>query len=113
MLVDGVMIGRAIYHDPYFLSEMDRRYFGSNIAIRTREEVIEQMLPYIKNEQQRGVYLSKITRHMLGLFQGQPGAKQWRRVLSTLAVQMNADIRVVQQALAMVNIEAEKQKRNS
>ena len=112
-LVDGVMLGRAIYHDPYLLSEMDRRYFVSNAAIHTREKVIEQMLCYIKNEQQSGVYLSKITRHMLGLFQGQPGAKQWRRALSTLAVRANADKRVVQRALAMVNAEAEKQQQNS
>lgn len=100
--VDGVMLGRAVYHDPYFLSEMDGRYFADNRAIPTRAEVIEQMLPYIDNERQKNVCLQQITRHMLGLFKAQPGAKQWRRVLSALAVRRDADARVVQQALVMV-----------
>lgn len=83
--VDGVMIGREAYQNPYFLAEIDRRYFGLPDDAPERREVVEKILPYIDQEMDRGVPLKSITRHMLGLFQGRPGAKAWRRHISETA----------------------------
>ncbi len=80
--VDGVMIGRAAYHDPWLLAEADARVFGDLPASTTRREVFEAMLPYIERELAAGTRLHAITRHMLGLFHGVPGARAWRRMLS-------------------------------
>ena len=80
--VDGVMIGREAYQNPYFLAEIDRRYYGVEDSAPERREVVEDMLPYIEREMARGVPLKSITRHMLGLFQGRPGARAWRRHIS-------------------------------
>jgi len=100
--VDGVMMGRAIYHDPYLLAEADKELFADNHSIPSRKQVIEQMLPYIERRMTEGRPLKSITRHLLGLFQGQPGAKAWRRHLSEQAHLKGADIDVVLQALALV-----------
>ncbi len=80
--VDGVMIGRAAYHDPWLLAEADARVFGDPPASTTRREVFAAMLPYIERELASGTRLHAITRHMLGLFHGVPGARAWRRMLS-------------------------------
>jgi len=80
--VDGVMIGREAYQNPYFLAAIDARYYGMSDDRPERKEVVEQILPYIQREMDRGVPLKSITRHMLGLFQGRPGAKAWRRHIS-------------------------------
>jgi len=80
--VDGVMIGREAYQNPYFLAAIDARYYGVSDDRPERKEVVEQILPYIQREMDRGVPLKSITRHMLGLFQGRPGAKAWRRHIS-------------------------------
>jgi tRNA-dihydrouridine synthase A len=80
--VDGVMIGRAAYHDPYMLAEADGRIFADARSAPTRRQVIERLLPYVERMRTRGVPLHAITRHILGLFQGIPGAKEWRRFLS-------------------------------
>jgi len=98
--VDGVMLGRAAYHDPYLLAGVDRRFFDAPQAIPGREEIVEHMLPYIEGELQAGTPLKHITRHMLGLFQGMPGARHWRRCLSTRATRSGADSGVVLDALA-------------
>jgi tRNA-dihydrouridine synthase A len=79
--VDGVMLGRAAYHDPYLLAEVDRRLFGDLHPVPSRTQVVMAMLPYIERELQAGTRLKHITRHMLGLFQGVPGARAWRREL--------------------------------
>lgn len=80
--VDGVMIGRAAYHNPYLLAEVDRRFYGDSRPPPTRLEVLERFEPYIRQELARGTALHHMTRHILGLLQGQPGARRWRRYLT-------------------------------
>ena len=97
--LDGVMIGRAAYHEPYeVLAEADRRIFGAGAA-PGRFEVIERMRPYITRHLEGGGRLHQITRHMLGLFHGQPGARAWRRVLSERANRPGAGLEVIDAAL--------------
>ncbi len=99
--VDGVMIGRAAYETPYLLAEADRVFYrGSRVP--SRREVVEKMLPYIERMLRRRVHLSRITRHMLGLFARQPGARAWRRQLSEHAHREGAGTEVLLQALAHV-----------
>jgi tRNA-dihydrouridine synthase A len=97
--VDGVMLGRAIYQDPCLLAAVDQRFFSAAHAIPEREEIVRQMLPYIDRELKAGTLLKHITRHMLGLFQGVPGARHWRRHLSTHACRAGAGLEVVVAAL--------------
>ena len=80
--VDGVMLGRAAYQSPFILAEVDRRYFGATDAPPSREDIVERLIPYIATRLAAGARLNQITRHILGLYQGVPGAKQWRRHLS-------------------------------
>lgn len=98
--VDGVMMGREAYQNPYVLAEVDRRLYGDPHPVPTREEVVQALIPYIERELAEGVYLSRITRHILGLFQGQPGARAWRRHLSEHAHRPGAGVEVLTQALA-------------
>ena len=101
--VDGVMLGRAAYHNPWLLADVDRLYFGDSHPVPTRSDVIRQMLPYIDGELNRGTTLIHITRHMLGLFQGQPGARRWRRHLSEQAHRPGAGTQVLLDALDTMN----------
>lgn len=81
--VDGVMMGREIYSNPYILSQVDHAIFGiSNVSVRSRSDIIEAMTTYIQSEISEGARVWHIARHMLGLFQGQVGGKIWRRYLS-------------------------------
>ncbi|MBY0243049.1 MAG: tRNA dihydrouridine(20/20a) synthase DusA [Burkholderiaceae bacterium] len=84
--VDGVMLGREAYHNPYLMASFDQRYYGSDAPVKTRAEVLAAMVPYIQaqlaKEGARGLKMNSITRHMLGLMQGLPGAKQFRQTLS-------------------------------
>ncbi|QHA87629.1 tRNA dihydrouridine(20/20a) synthase DusA [Serratia rhizosphaerae] len=100
--VDGVMMGREAYQNPGILAQVDRELFGSQAAVRDSVEVVEALYPYIERELANGTYLGHITRHILGLFQGIPGARQWRRHLSENAHKAGADVRVVEQALSLV-----------
>jgi tRNA-dihydrouridine synthase A len=100
--VDGVMMGRAIYNDPYLLAEADKVLFGDDHPVPTRHQVIEQMLPYIEQRMTEGRPIKSITRHMLGLFQGQQGARAWRRHISENAHAKGAGIEVLIDALALV-----------
>jgi len=95
---DGVMIGRRAYHDPCFLAELEER-FGSGRAPPDRREVVERMLPYVEQELAAGERLNRITRHMLGLFANQPGARAWRRFLSENAHRAGAGTRILREAL--------------
>jgi len=99
--VDGVMIGRQAYHNPWFLTELEQA-FGTvaGYAVPDRHEVIQRMTPYIEREIEDGVELKHITRHLLGLFAGQPGARAWRRYLSENAHLPGAGIEVLHAALA-------------
>ena len=78
---DGVMIGRAAYHTPYLLADIEREIFENN-NIPSRQEVIENLIPYIKQEIKKGTRLNQIMRHTLGLFHGQSGASYWKKYLS-------------------------------
>jgi tRNA-dihydrouridine synthase A len=97
--VDGVMIGRQAYQDPWFLVELAHAVGGGHNA-RGRRAVVEEMRPYVEQELASGTELKHITRHMLGLFKGQPGARAWRRHLSESAHQPGAGIEVIDRALA-------------
>ena len=98
--VDGVMLGRAAYQNPYLLATVDRRLFHDAAPVPTRREIVERLLPYVERQFASGVYLHRITRHILGLFQGQPGARRWRRYLSEHAPRRGADATVLREALA-------------
>lgn len=100
--VDGVMIGRAAYQDPWCLAEADRRIFGEDTSAPTRRDVVERLLPYLERECTRGTPLKSMTRHVLGLFNGLPGARAWRRHLSEAAHRPGAGPEVVEQAFAEV-----------
>jgi tRNA-dihydrouridine synthase A len=97
--VDGVMLGRAAYHNPYVLAHVDARIFDDSHPAPSREAIVRSMIPYIERELQQGSRLKHITRHMLGLFQGMPGARHWRRHLSENAPRGDAGIGVVIEAL--------------
>ncbi len=101
-LVDGVMLGREAYQNPYLLAQVDNRYYGVDEPVITREQVVAQLIRYIDQEMSRGAELKYITRHVLGLFQKVPGAKHWRRHLSQQAFKPDADSRVVNEALRLV-----------
>ena len=83
--VDGVMLGRAAYHDPGLLGQVDRRVYGEGDDVEPLQAV-EAYRPYMAGQLARGVPVNAMTRHMLGLFAGQPGARTWRRVLTTGSV---------------------------
>jgi len=100
--VDGVMMGRAIYHDPYLLAEADSLLFDDGHKILSRHDIIREMLPYIEQRMTEGRPVKSITRHLLGVFQGQKGAKAWRRYLSEHAHLKGAGLEVVEQALELV-----------
>ena len=92
--VDGVMIGRSAYHTPYILADIEKEIFN-NHDIPSRQEVIEQLLPYIREEVQKGTRLNQIMRHTLGLFHGQAGSSYWKRYLSENMCVRDADIKKI------------------
>lgn len=100
--LDGVMIGREAYQNPYILAEADQLIFGKDTPIIKRTEVVSKMYPYIEQQLSEGAYLGHITRHMLGLFQNMPGARQWRRYISENAHKKGAGLEVVEAALAKI-----------
>ena len=91
---DGVMIGRAAYHTPYILADIEKEIFNNN-KVPSRQEVIEQLIPYIKNELKKGTRLNQIMRHTLGLFHGQNGASYWKRYLSENMCVRDADVKKI------------------
>lgn len=99
---DGVMIGREAYHNPYVLAQVDRQFFGSDAPLSTRKAIVQSLLPYVERQLALGGRLNHITRHILGLFQGQPGARAWRRHLSENAHRPGAGAEVIEAALAKV-----------
>lgn len=100
--LDGVMVGREAYQNPSILTAVDNQLFGEQYPIVDAIDAVRQMYPYIENELSKGAYLGHMTRHMLGIFQGIPGARQWRRYLSENAHKKGADLAVVEQALSLV-----------
>jgi tRNA-dihydrouridine synthase A len=99
--VDGVMLGRAAYQSPALLAEVDARFFGGNP--RTVETCVEAYLDYIARQSAQGVPLNAMTRHMLGLFNGRPGARLFRRHLSENATRPGAGIAVLREALTYLS----------
>ena len=97
--VDGVMLGRAAYHTPWALAECQQQLFDQQ-NIKTREDIIESMNLYIERQVSKGVAVKHISRHLLGLFQGLPGARAWRRFLSENAYRDDNNIELLNQALA-------------
>jgi tRNA-dihydrouridine synthase A len=92
--VDGVMIGRAIYHSPYFLADIEKEIY-KNLNVPSRNEIMEKLIPYIQKETKKGVQLNHIMRHTVGLFHGQSGSKQWKQYLSKNMCIRDADIQKV------------------
>ena len=91
---DGVMIGRSAYHTPYILADIEREIFD-NENILSRQEVIEQLIPYAKDELKKGTRLNQIMRHTLGLFHGQSGSSHWKRYLSENLCVRDADVKKI------------------
>jgi len=100
--LDGVMLGRAAYQNPAVLLEVDARVFGAAPPSASRAAAVETHLPYIARKLAEGAPLHAMTRHMLGLFNAQPGARAWRRILSEHGVRAGAGVDVVRDALAEV-----------
>ncbi len=103
--VDGVMIGRQAYHDPWFLAVLEERFLSRETA-PDRVAIVEQMLPYVREQIAAGERLNRITRHMLGLFAGQPGARAWRRHLSERAHRPDAGPELLLEAVDAMRVAA-------
>ena len=102
--VDGVMLGRAAYHDPYVLARVEAALYG--LPLPSRAGVLQHMRPYVEAELARGTALKHITRHLLGLYQGEPGARGFRRILSEGAHQAGAGWALIEQAMGSLRIAA-------
>ena len=100
--LDGVMIGRYAYHEPWFLAQADQRWFGDDHAVPTREDVVQAMREYAVAAMAAGAPLRAVTRHMLGLYQGLPGARAWRRMLSDNLRLAQGDAQLISEAAGQV-----------
>ena len=100
--MDGVMLGRAAYHEPGRLGTVDRMVFGDPGPDVGPAEAVARYLPYVSRELARGAHLAAMTRHMLGLFHGRPGARAWRRTLTVEGAKAGAGVEVIERALAAV-----------
>jgi len=100
--VDGVMIGRAAYQNPYLLAEADRCFYGETTPPPSREDIVCAMRPYLEAEIGKGVPIGRITRHLTGLFNGVPGARAWRQCLSEGASRHGAGAEILLEALDVV-----------
>jgi tRNA-dihydrouridine synthase A len=96
--VDGVMLGREAYHNPYVLAAVDSRFYGANTPVLSREEAEASLIDYARQEVARGASLGGITRHALGLYRGAAGARGWRRVLSDSRRLATGDMAVFDEA---------------
>jgi len=101
--VDGVMIGRSVYHSPYFLAEIEKEIFKNNNT-PSRQEVIENLIPYVKKETKKGTRLNQIMRHTLGLFHGQTGSNFWKRYLSENLCVRDADVKKIDHIIDKVKL---------
>ncbi len=102
---DGVMIGRSAYHDPWIMADAEAELLGNKQQLN-RHEILQAMMPYIEQRCSDGIRINQITRHILGLFHGQPGAKAWRRYLSEHAHLPGAGVEVIEQAAQLTKIPA-------
>jgi tRNA-dihydrouridine synthase A len=101
--VDGVMVGREAYANPYLLAEVDQKIYGVSRPLVSREEVIEGFMAYCQEQLSMGTRLNHLTRHILGLYQGLPGARQFRRILSEQAHKPDAGLEVIRSAIEALN----------
>ncbi len=101
MNCDGVMIGRAIYQNPYFLAEIEKTFFNNN-NVPTRSEVAEKLVEYVKDEVKKGTRINQIMRHTVGLYHGQKGANKWKRYLSDNMMARNSDFQKVNHIMEIV-----------
>lgn len=102
--VDGIMMGREAYHNPYILADVDRRFFAEPYEPRSRQEILTSLIPYIQQQLKAGARLNNITRHILGLFHGVPGARGWRRHISENVGKPDADENVILDALKFIDL---------
>ncbi|ABD08095.1 TIM-barrel protein, yjbN family [Rhodopseudomonas palustris HaA2] len=100
--VDGVMLGRAAYQEPWRLLEVDPELFGEAAPYATMKDALEALMPYIEDQLAQGVRLHAITRHLIGAYQGVPGARAFRRYLSEFGVKPDADASVLRKAMVAV-----------
>ena len=100
---DGVMLGREAYHNPWLLAGVDPEFFGEPSPVTNRHEALRAMLPFIQQELERGVFLTHISRHIMGLFHGMPGGRQYRRHLSENAYKPGSGLDVIETALSKVH----------
>ena len=105
--VDGVMVGRTAYDNPFMLSEVDSRIYGRTSSLRSRQEIVSLYAAYAEDQLARGTKLHQMTRHILGLYSGLPGARRWRRHLTEGAVQEGASADLIQEAADFVKDRAE------
>ena len=101
--VDGVMLGREAYQNPWMLAQVDEALFGMDSPLKSRDDVIAELLPFAEQQLAQGGQLNHITRHILGLYQGIPGARKFRRHLSENAYKKEAGIRILAEAYALVS----------
>ena len=101
--VDGVMMGRSIYHSPYLLADIEKDIF-SNEDVPSRQEVVEKLIIYLKNEIKKGTRVNQVMRHTLGLFHGQTGSSFWKRYLSENMCVRDADIQKINHILDKVKL---------
>ena len=100
--VDGVMIGRAICNNPYLLSTADSQLYADNTPPLSRDEIVSRYMKYIQSQLDQGQALQQMAKHILGLFQGQPGARKWRRYLSENVYRDNSGVEVIEDALKVM-----------
>ena len=103
---DGVMIGRSVYHSPYLLADIENEIFN-NQEILSRQEVIEKLVPYVKEEIKKGTRMNQIMRHTLGLFHGQTGSSFWKRYLSENMCVRDADVKKIDHIMDKVKLSPE------
>lgn len=97
--VDGVMVGREAYHNPYLLADVDKRFFGASDEPLSRAMIVSVLIPYIQEQLKTEARLNSVSRHILGLFHGEPGARGWRRYISENVGKPGADESVILNAL--------------
>ena len=101
--VDGVMIGRSIYHSPYMLADIEKEIFNNNNVL-SREDIIKELIPYVKKEIKNGTRLNQIMRHTLSLFHGKSGSSFWKRYLSENMCVRNADVQKIDHIMDKIKL---------
>ena len=101
--VDAVMVGRAAYHNPWILSEVDEKIYRDTSKDFARESIVDEFSKYVSEQLMQGERLSSLTKHILGLYHGRPGARSWRRILTTESILSGAGLETIETAMNMVD----------